>query len=227
MVLSKSLLVFIEKATATPIIIIAKLVNKFLITYVGKPGGNLRPEKIESPFLLPINQIAKIVITTRTITNTIKALFCTNFSVFSEIVILLVTCSGTLGVVAVSLETLILMVAHFNKNNFIKMDGTDPFYNLVTSYNFRSFYYKSILFNPKNYTQKITESDRILWSLIVAIFVTLIFGLIMKPYITYNYCSIPGWLAILGYRPTCGNVSSFLFYGCWIYSIFTLNSFID
>lgn len=75
---------------------------------------------------------------------------------------------------------------------------------------FAVFIINLLLFNPKNYTQKITESDRILWSLIVAIFVTLIFGLIMKPYITYNYCSIPGWLAILGYRPTCGNVSSFI-----------------
>ncbi len=75
---------------------------------------------------------------------------------------------------------------------------------------FTVFIISALLFNPKNYTQKITESDRILWSLIVTIFVTLIFGLIMKPYITYNYCVVPGWLAFLGYKLTCEDVSHFI-----------------
>ena len=48
------------------------------------------------------------------------------------------------------------------------------------------------LFQQSNFKQKITYKDRLFWSLVISGFAVFIFGIIMKPYITYNYCSTFG-----------------------------------
>jgi len=45
------------------------------------------------------------------------------------------------------------------------------------------------LFQQSNFKQQITYKDRLFWSLVISAFAVFIFGIIMKPYITYNYCS--------------------------------------
>lgn len=74
------------------------------------------------------------------------------------------------------------------------------------------FILSMVLFKPNNFKQKITNSDMILWSLVVAIFAGLIFGLIAKPYISYNYCKVPSFFLIFGSNPSCGQVAGFILY---------------
>lgn len=86
------------------------------------------------------------------------------------------------------------------------------------------------LLKPSHFRQKVSHHDRILWSLVIATFATLIFGLIVKPYITYNYCIPPTLLSTFFPGTSCSEISSFILWllelvGFLLLILLLINSF--